>query len=113
MAGSDEKERRMQSSQVRESPKQNCLQNDLPEKILDHVEVKLEFPKRLGGDIAKIRWITLYYDAGETVDDDGYCHKLAKYDFFPEHDTQLETYQEIIDRMAEHYHTSKAQIYLI
>ena len=39
----------------------NQSQNSMQQKILDRVDVKLDFPKRLGGDVATIRWITLHY----------------------------------------------------
>lgn len=74
--------------------------SDEKQKMLDHVEVKLEFPERLGGDIAKIRWIMLYYDVGESVYDEEYYNKLARYDFFLEYDTELDKYQEVIDRIG-------------
>ena len=72
------------------------LQKNLQQKIPCLVEVKLEFPERLGGDIAKIRWITLHYGTGDSEDDGEYYNKLEKYDFFPEHGTELETYQFFI-----------------
>lgn len=104
MGGSGERKNRVQVGQ---------LQKNLQQKIPCLVEVKLEFPERLGGDIAKIRWITLHYGTGDSEDDGEYYNKLEKYDFFPEHGTELETYQEIIDRVAEHYRITKEQVHLI